>query len=219
MKKSILAGAVALIIAGSAIAQPVSDRAVIPIGVTLVQILRIHVINGGNIEFVFNDINDYKVGIANGGTTFYDSQVVIASSTDWDLHLGAEAALMVGTDNPANTLNINNVGFTSTWTGTNTCCTALTQVSGVTGNYDTATSGGAACGLKVFTGGAADLLYQDAGIAAGSGGDVLQNAFTLNWECGTLAAGTTAMNATSLLAQSPSPDRYVTNVFLDLTSN
>ena len=85
MKKSILAGAVALIIAGSAIAQPVSDRAVIPIGVTLVQILRIHVINGGNIEFVFNDINDYKVGIANGGTTFYDSQVVIASSTDWVL--------------------------------------------------------------------------------------------------------------------------------------
>ena len=71
MKKSILASAIALVITGSAFAQPVSDRAVVPIGVTLVQILRIHVTNGGNIEFVFNDINDYKNGIANGG--FYDT--------------------------------------------------------------------------------------------------------------------------------------------------
>jgi hypothetical protein len=220
MKKTILASAIALIISGSAMAQPVSDRAVIPIGVTLNQILRIHVINGGNIEFVFNSITDYTSGIANGATGFYDSQVVIASSTDWDLHMGTEEAVnMVGTDNPANVLNINNVGFTATWTGTNTCCTALTQVSGVTGNYDTATSGGAACGLKPYTGGAADLLYQDAGIAAGSGGSVLANAFTINWECGTLGAGTTPMAITSLLAQSPAPDRYTCNVFLDLTAN
>ncbi len=219
MKKTILASAVALIIAGSAFAQPVSDRAVIPIGVTLQQILRIHVINGGNIEFVFNDIDDYVTGISNGGTGFYDSQVVIASSTDWDLHFGAEDATLLGTDNPLNTLAITNIGFTAVWTGTNTCCTAVTQVSGITGNYDTATTGGAACGLKVFTGAATDLLYQDAGIAAGSGGDVLDNAFTINWECGTLAAGTTPMAATTLLAQSPDPDRYVTNVFIDLVSN
>ena len=217
MKKSILASAIALIIAGSAFAQPVSDRAVIPIGVTLVQILRIHVTNGGNIEFVFSDITDYTSGITNAA--MYDSDVVIASSTDWDLHFGAEAANMIGTDNPANTILINNVGFTATWTGTNTCCTALTRVGGVTGNYDTATAGGAACGLKIFTGAATDLLYQDNGVATGSGGSILANAFTINWECGTLAAGTTAMNATSLLAQSPSPDRYTTNVFMDLVSN
>ena len=218
MKKTIITSAIALIITGSAFAQPVSDRAVVPVAITLNQILRLHVTNGGNIEFVFNTINDYKAGITN--TAFYDTDFVVAASGNWALDMAAEDAVnMTGTDNPLNTLNINNVGFTSTWTGTNTCCTALTQVSGVTGNYDTATSGGAACGLKVFTGGAADLLYQDAGIAAGSGGDVLQNAFTLNWECGTLAAGTTAMNATSWLAQSASPDRYVTNVFLDLTSN
>lgn len=216
MKKLILAGAASLLLLGSAIAQPVSDRAVIPIGVTLVQILRIHVVNGGNIEFVFNDINDYKNGIATGGTGFYNSNVVIASSTDWALHFGAEDAAMVGTDNPSNSLAINNVGFTTTWTGSNTCCGAGSQVTGITGNYNTATTGGLACGLKQFTGTGADLLFTDGNNILGSGGDITNNAFTINWECGTRQAGTTAMAATNLLAQSPAPDRYVTNVFMDL---
>lgn len=217
MKKSILISAAVLMTAGLAFAQPVSDRAVIPVGVTLQQILRIHVVNGGNVEFVFNTIDDYTTGIPNGGTGFYDSDVVIASSTDWQLHMGAEDATLIGTDNPANTLGIDNIGFVATWTGTNSCCVAASQVSGVTGNYNTATVAGAACGLKVFTGTAADLLYTDGGNVAGSGGTVLANAFTINWECGTaVAGGTTPMAATSILAQSPVADRYTTNVFLDL---
>lgn len=218
MKKLILAGAASLLLLGSAIAQPVSDRAVIPVGVTLVQILRLHVTNGGNIEFVFNDINDYKLGIATGSSGFYNTNVVIASSTDWDLHFGAEDALMTGTDNPGNTIDINNVGFTVTWGGTNSCCAAASQVSGVTGNYNTATAGGLACGLKRFAGDGTDLLFTDGGTLAGSGGDIANNAFIINWECGTMKAGTTLMNPVSLLAQSPKPDRYVTNVFMDLNA-
>jgi len=214
MKKTILASAIALIIAGSAIAQPVSDRAVIPIGVTLQQILRIHVTNGGNIEFVFNDINDYKNGIVN--SAFYDSDVQVASSTDWELHFGAEDATLIGTDDPTNTLALNNIGFTIGWTGGNSCCAAGNQLSSILGVYDNSATG-TANGLLVFTGGAADLLLVDGANVLGSGGDVTDNAFTINWECGTqVAGGTQAMNATSLLAQSPTPDRYVTNVFLDL---
>lgn len=222
MKKTIFASAIALIIAGSAIAQPVSDRAVIPIGVTLQQILRIHVINGGNVEFVFNTITDYTTGIANGATGFYDSDVIIASSTDWRLNMGAEdAPNMLGTDNPANILNINNVGFTAAWTGTNSCCAAGSQV--VTGatylNCATGT-GLIANGLAGFVVGAGgSVLFTDGGNVLGSGGTVLANAFTLNWEVGTfVAGGSTPMNTVSILAQSPVADRYTTNVFLDLTA-
>ena len=122
MKKTILSSAIALIISGAAIAQPVSDRAVVPLGVTFQQILRIHVTDGGNIEFVFNDINDYKLGIPN--SAFYTTNVVIAASTHWQLHFGAEDATFVGTDNPANTLlALDNMGFTISWaTANNTCC-------------------------------------------------------------------------------------------------
>ncbi|MBI4946158.1 MAG: hypothetical protein HY840_07130 [Bacteroidetes bacterium] len=213
MKKTIITSAIALIITGAAFAQPVSDRAVIPIGVTLQQILRIHVTNGGNVEFVFNDINDYKNGIVN--SAFYDSDVQVASSTDWELHMGAEDATLIGTEDPANTLALNNIGFTITWTGGNSCCAAGNQLSSILGVYDNSATG-TANGLLIFTGGAGDLLLVDGGNVAGSGGDVTDNAFTINWECGTLIAGTTPMNATSIIAQSPTPDRYVTNVFLDL---
>ena len=213
MKKTLYALCFGIIITGTAVAQPVSDRAVIPIGVTLQQILRIHVVNGGNIEFVFNDINDYKNGISN--SAFYDSDVVVASSTDWQVHMGAEDATLIGTDDPANTIALDNVGFTLTWTGGNTCCAAANQLSSIAGVYDNSATG-TANGLLQFTGGAGDLLLVDGGNVLGSGGDINDNAFTLNWECGTLGGGTIPMNASSLLAQSPAADRYVTNVFLDL---
>lgn len=216
MKKTILASCLGMIMAASAIAQPVSDRAVIPLGVTLQQILRIHVVNGGNVEFVFNDIDDYTNGIANGATGFYDSDVVVASSTDWQLHFGAEDATLIGTDDPTNTLALNNVGFTVTWTGTNSCCAAGNQVSSIPGVYDNSATG-TANGLVQFTGLATDLLLVDGGNVLGSGGDIIQNQFTINWEVGTIiGGGTTPMNATTILAQSPPADRYVTNVFLDL---
>ena len=218
MKKTLIAACLGMTISGAAFAQPVSDRAVIPLGVTLQQILRVHVTNGGNIEFVFNDINDYKNGIAN--SAFYDSDVVLASSTNWEMHFGAEDATLLGTDDPANTLALNNVGFTIAWTGNNTCCAAASQVTTATGIYDNSTA--TANGLVQYTGGAADLLFTDGGNVAGSGGDITDNAFTIHWECGTqVAGGTTPMNngaGSSILAQSPPADRYVTNVFIDINA-
>jgi hypothetical protein len=44
--------------------QAVKDRNVIPVAVNLNQVLRMTVTNGGNIEFVFNTINDYKNGLS-----------------------------------------------------------------------------------------------------------------------------------------------------------
>lgn len=203
------------IITGTAMAQPVSDRAVIPMGVTFQQILRIHVVDGGNIEFVFNGINDYKNGIPN--STFYTSSVVVASSTNWQLHLGAEDATLIGTDNPARTLALNNVGFMINWlfSGANTCCFPGFDNVALAPAYSDADAN--PNGLKPFTGTAADLLFTDGG-GGGSGGDILDNAFLIQWQCGTQSIGSVAspMNAVSILKQSPPADRYVTNAFLDL---
>jgi len=214
MKKTIITSAIALIITGSAFAQPVSDRAVIPLGVTLQQILRIAVTNGGNVEFVFNTIGDYNVGIANGGTGFYDSRVTVASSTDWELHMGAEDGNLIGTDNPANTLTLDNVGFLIDFVGGAHTVAATDHAMGAA--Y--ANSNVTANGLLQFTGVmATDGLLLEG--AAGNGGDVTDNVININWECGTVVAGgTSPMNLVTLLVQSPAADRYVTNVFLDINA-
>lgn len=218
MKKSILASAIALIITGSAFAQPVADKAVIPIGITLNQILRLHVVNGGNIEFVFNDLTDYTTGIAN--SAFYDSRFVVASSTDWQLHLGGEAALLEATDNPANVgIALNNVQFTLEENGTYTA-------GAVVAGFNSTTFGGVyvnsitpvANGLAQYTGtfGTDGLLTVG---ALFNGGDILQNAFIIHWQCNVIPVvgiGTTVCQPSTMLAQSPSPDRYTTNAFLDL---
>lgn len=236
MKKAIITGAIALIITGSAFAQPVSDRAVIPLGVTLVQILRIHVTNGGNIEFVFNDIDDFKEGIPNSaGNGFYDTDVEIASSTEWELDMGAEDLTLIGTDDPANSIALGNVGFACNWTGGNTCCAAGSNVDATAASiyYDLHTTAAGAAGtlngLDDYTGPAGRLLFTSGALF--NGGDVTDNSFTINWEAGTSGAtgisdfgvfpfaGVGSANTNlSFLEQSFTPDRYVTNVFLELSA-
>jgi len=49
-------------------AQAIRDRQVIPVAVNLNQVLRLKVLNGGNIEFVFNTIDDYENGLSSYGT-------------------------------------------------------------------------------------------------------------------------------------------------------
>lgn len=215
MKKTILASCLGMILAGSAIAQPVSDRAVIPLGVTLVQILRIHVIDGGNIEFVFNDIDDYKTGIANG--PFYDSQVVVASSTAWELQFGAEDATLIGTDDPGNTLTLDNVGFAVTNNGANACCLAGDEIDASTGSYGTIDGTGA--NVEALQQWPQLLFTSGVGIGNSNAGDINDNDFTINWRAGT-TEGT--MNGDFLIDQNlplpPTPDRYTTNVFLDINA-
>lgn len=63
MRKISLA-AVLLVCSFAAFGQAVKDRNVIPVAVSLNQVLRMTITNGGNIEFVFNTIEDYKNGIS-----------------------------------------------------------------------------------------------------------------------------------------------------------
>jgi hypothetical protein len=131
----------------SASAQAIRDRNVIPVAVNLNEVLRMTITNGGNIEFVFNSIDDYRYGLsgdvltldnpqdadvtANGaaanpaGTTgganafsFYRTDFTVAASIRWAIDWGAEEVTFIGTDDPLNTLALDHVGFSLVNNGT-----------------------------------------------------------------------------------------------------
>lgn len=210
-----------ILFGASAYAQAVRDRNVIPLAVNLNEVLRMTITDGGNIEFTFNSIDDYRFGISGDAATslssnpntsdpMYVSNFTIASSTRWELSYGAEEATFIGTDNPANTLTLDNVGFSLTSNGAHTLGTEVTSAPTLDGADVSA--------LEQFP----IVLITDNGNIASSAGDVTDNDFTITWRCGTSEIGgaPATMNPTVLLEQSPSPtpDRYIVNVLFELAS-
>ena len=202
-------------------AQAVRDRNVIPLAVNLNQVLRMSITDGGNIEFTFNSIDDYRFGLSGDAATsasanpatsdpMYVSNFIIASSTRWELSYGSEEATFIGTDNPANTLTLDNVGFSLASNGTHVLGTEITSAPTVDGTEVSA--------LEQFP----IVLIIDNADPLSSAGDVLDNDFTMTWRAGTAEVGAAPalMNATVLLEQNPSPtpDRYITNVLFELAS-
>ena len=216
--KKISISLIALFIASTGISQAVSDRNTIPVAVNLNRVLRMSVITGGNIEFTFNTINQYKLGISGDQATsnsqgrtqanpMYITTFTVAASTKWKLDYGAEDATFIGVDNPANTaLTLDNVGFSLTSTGAHAFATELVSAP---------TNGGAeVAALQAYP----VVLIADGGnAAAANAGDATDNAFTMTWRCGTLEGGaTTPMNTLALIEQGITPDRFVTNVLFNL---
>lgn len=199
MRKFILGIAAFLMSGLMAFAQPVSDNAVIPVAVTLNSVLRLNVINGGNIEFVFNTLAQYKAGINNGGAlTAYHSKITVESSQDWKIMYGAEDGTFIS-DNGL-TLPLNNVGLSVEATGVHTIGGELVS---------TQADGTNVADLPLFS--ASEVLVGNG--ATHNGGDAADNAFTIKWRAGTIEND---MNAASLLDQDVAPGRYVTNVILQL---
>ena len=195
--KKITLSIIALFFAGQmSFAQAVSEHAIIPVSVTLNSILRLNVVTGGNIEFVVNTINQYSSGISNSAR--YTTNFTVASSTDFDVTLMAEDATLIGSDNSAHTMTLDNIGY-------------ATVANAAAGGNDPANWSLQA--ITVLTNAAATIVT---GVANASAGDVVQNNFDIQWELGTSGGG--GMNASSLLSQSIKADRYVTNVFLDLVA-
>ena len=214
-------------------AQAVRDRGVLPVAVNLNLVLRFQIIDGGNIEFVFNSIEDYRIGMgARGsalgtaagvgvGTTLTADQQMcrsrftVSASRRWVLNYGAEQATFMGTDNVANTLLLNNVGITMTGMGTH--FSAATGVASVpTADFILANLT-LPCALTAFP----TVLITDAAAASPfeNSGSAADNDFCIFWQCGTgTVGGVTAMNANTILQQavSPAADRYVTNVLFEL---
>lgn len=280
-KENFILAALAVFFTTASIAQAVRDRNVIPVAVNLNEVLRMTITNGGNIEFVFNTIDDYRFGLSgdatvagmatavdldiigqaaivasnpsgstgggataataaaagpppNNGpnfTSFYMTEFTVASSTRWAIDWGAEEATFRGTDNPANNLDLDNVGLSIQGFGIHQFET--------TGNAFSASAvdGTPGTGFELFSGPtdngnsttalvqypAAQALIQDNGddddANAGDGAD---NSFRILWRCGTTEAGNAnnnvvAMESVSLLNQGNIvPDRYVTNVVFEL---
>ena len=174
--------------------QAVNDQAIIPVSVTLNSILRLTVVSGGNIDFVVNTIDQYTNGINSGGADArWQTNFTVSSSQDFDVTLAAEDATLMGQDDPANTMPLDNIGFD------------LTASGGVIG------TNWALPAAVLPLDQAAQLIVT--GVANFSAGDATKNNFTIRWRLGT-SEGT--MNGATLLAQSLTPDRYITNVFLEL---
>lgn len=188
--------AAALLLLGQAgFGQAVNDQAIIPVSVTLNSILRLTVVSGGNIDFVVNTIGQYTSGInSGGGDARYQTNFTVSASQDFDVTIRAEDATFLGQDNAANTMPLNNVGLDLTESGSGSAPANWALPAAV----------------LALTNAAQNIVTGVAGAAAG-GAD--KNNFTIRWRLGT-AEG--AMNASSLLAQSLTPDRYITNVFLEL---
>ena len=215
-------------------AQAVRDRGIIPVAVNLNLVLRFQILDGGNIEFVFNSIKDYSLGMGAAGAAvtnsvglgvgttltadqqMYRTRFTVAASRRWTLNYGTEQLTFMGTDNAANTFPLDNVGITMTATGTHTSvATGVTSTQA--GNF---LVGGltAPSALVPFP----VALITDSGVAVANAGSADDNSFCIFWQCGSAdGGGTPAMNAVTLLQQttSPAPDRYITNVLFELDGN
>ncbi|MDP4239746.1 MAG: hypothetical protein Q8904_09805 [Bacteroidota bacterium] len=210
-------------------AQAVKDRNVIPVAVNLNQVLRMTITNGGNIEFVFNTIDDYKKGLsAESASTaqnpaasqaMYKTDFTVSSSTRWTLSYGAEEPTFLGTDNAAAKFDLTNVGYTITNNGANHFETGAKGATPTASLFSAPTKNATeVAALEVYP----QVLIEDNGTAKANAGDAKDNSFTLNWRCGTAEAGAVKpMNPIKLIDQSPSPapDRYVVNVLFDLAIN
>lgn len=197
--KKIFAAFAALALTGQmAIGQAVSDLEIIPVSVTVNTVLRINVERGGNIEFVFNTIEDYKNGFSMATSlspnSRWQTEFMVAASRDFNVDMVIDDAAFIGVDNAANSLPLDNVGYT---------ITAL----------------GDAAANTINSGAAEALVTADfqiiTGVAASSAGDGSDNRWTIDWECGT-TNGT--MNPLTMLEQSVEQDRYTSNVYLELVA-
>ena len=209
----------ALLLTGAvSFGQAIKDREVIPVAVNLNQVLRMTVHDGGNIEFNFNTIDQYKNGISaeagNPGDGMYVTNFTVASSTRWKVQYGAEDATFIGVDDPTNnTLALDNVGFQVVSNGAHTLDAFAKGATAGAELWSAPTTGGTVVAdLDVYP----INLLEDNDDAAANAGDENDNDFTINWRCGTAEGD---MNATALIDQTPSPtpDRYVTNVLFELS--
>lgn len=109
----------------------ISDNAVIPVSVTINSVLRLQVTSGGNIQFVFNTIDDFTNGIENapGTTTSFN----VASSRAFDVNISTQDADLQGLTS-GGTANLGLIehlvtGGTGTLLGGGTTYTALQQTT------------------------------------------------------------------------------------------
>jgi hypothetical protein len=173
------------LIANVSFSQGIDDRAVIPVAVTLNSILRLNVTSGGNIEFNFNTLNDYTNGIPTSAA--YQTKFNVASSVNWNVKMYAENATLVGTDivtgggETSNVMDLDNIGY-------------HIISEGSIGNDLNFSSNDPGAPVPLNNNPATTLVGYNGTLP--NAGDIIQNNFTIHWECGT-SRGT--MNGDNIL--------------------
>ena len=157
--------------------------------------LIINIISGYSIDFIFDEMLEYKDGILNGGQSTF---IRIGAVMDWKLQLSAYQTIFYGENNPANQMELNNVGLVIISTGTN-----MDDGSNIV-NY--AKTAPIALDNNEIT-----ILDKGTNTNKGYG---IRNAFTLNWEMGTQRGN---MNNQSILDQMIATDTYTINIILTLS--
>lgn len=211
--KLTLLGIGCLLFSATVFGQAVADNAVIPIGVTLNPVLRINVVQGGNIQFVVSSIDDYKNGIAsaNVGTALatdqYDTEFEVAASVDFNVSMSLESEF-VGVDH-AGTMDGRLVGYQIHEIGSYNTTSYMTLEPAASTNYRALST--VAWNVVTSSG-----LY-------GNAGDADDNSFVIHWALATSSVISTAAAGfqvdfvtSELIRQSLAPDYYVSNVWLEL---
>ena len=155
----------------------------------------ISILSGYSISFDFDTMDEYKNGIKNGGQSTF---IRIGAVLDWKLQFAADQNIFYGDNNPANQMELNNVGVVVVSNGTN-----LDDGSNIINYAKTAPIALSASEITLMTkGNLSNRGYEN------------RNSFSLNWEMGTKDGN---MNNQSILEQMISADTYTVNVILTLS--
>lgn len=157
--------------------------------------LVINIVSGYSVIFNFDEMTEYKDGILNGGQSTF---IRVGAIWDWKLQFSADQSIFYGENNPANQMELNNVGVVVISTGTN-----LDNGTNIINFAKTAP-----IALENT-----DIILLTKGTDTNKGFGV-RNAFTLNWEMGTKRGN---MNNQSLLQQMIASDTYYINIILTLS--
>jgi len=155
----------------------------------------ISVLSGYSVSFLFDEISEYKNGILNGGQSTF---IRIGAVMDWKLQFNADQSIFYGESNPANQMELNNVGVVVVSTGSN-----LDDGSNII-NY---------AKVSPIALSSSEITLMDKGSLSNRGYEN-RNSFTLNWEMGTKRGN---MNSESLLQQMLEADTYTVNIILTLS--
>ncbi len=158
--------------------------------------MTISILSGPSVMFVFDEMDEYKNGIINGGQSTF---IRIGAVNDWTLQFSADQPIFYGENNPNNQMELNNVGLIVISTGTNR--DDGTNIVNFAKNVPLALSSD-------------PVTLMTRGTASNKGYGI-SNAFTLNWEMGTCRGN---MNNLSMLEQMLASDTYILNITLTLTS-
>ena len=155
----------------------------------------INIVSGYSVSFNFDEMTEYKNGILNGGQSTF---IRIGAIMDWKLQFNADQSIFYGTNNPANQMELNNVGVVVVSTGTN-----MDDGTNIVNYAKTAPIALESNPVTILTVGSET-----------NKGYGIRNSFTLNWEMGTQRGN---MNNQSILDQMIQQDTYTLNIVLTLS--